>query len=289
MPPSFGYHFDTTGRLSQFVSIAILAARHVGSIGVIVYTADMSISSEEDLEGLRKVGRIVARCLRHMQSRIEPGMTTSELDAIGGTFLEKHGARSAPQLTYNFPGHTCISVNEEAAHGIPSAKILKSGDLVNIDVSAELDGYFADTGGSSIIPPESKLHLAICTAAKRALENAMLEARAGAKLNRIGYAIEKEAKKNGFTVIENLGSHGVGRALHEEPGFIAGYYNKNDNRVLQENQVITIEPFISSGARTVSENGDGWTLVTSPGVFTAQYEHTLVITKGQPLIMTLPG
>ena len=248
----------------------------------------MSINTEKDLEGLRKVGRIVARCLQLMQSKLEPGMTTAELDAIGGQFLAVHGARSAPQLTYNFPGFTCISVNEEAAHGIPGPKVLQAGDLVNIDVSAELDGYFADTGGSAIIPPESKLHLQICAAAKQALENAMLEARAGARLNRIGHAIETEALRNGFTVIENLGSHGVGRALHEEPGFIPGFYDKSDRRILKENQVITIEPFVSSGAREVFENGDGWTLVTNPGVFTAQYEHTLVITKGKPLIMTLP-
>lgn len=249
----------------------------------------MSINSEKDLEGLRRVGRIVARCLQHMQSKLEPGITTGELDSIGGDFLSKHGARSAPQLTYNFPGFTCISVNEEAAHGIPGAKVIRASDIVNIDVSAELGGYFADTGGSAIVPPESKLHLQICAVAKQALENAMLEARAGAKLNRIGYAIEAEASKNGFTVIRNLGSHGVGRALHEEPGFIAGYYEKRDRRVLRENQVITIEPFISSGAREVAENGDGWTLVTKPGVFTAQYEHTMVITKGKPLIMTLPA
>lgn len=248
----------------------------------------MSINSEKDLEGLRKIGKIVARCLQHMQSKIEPGMTTKELDVIGGTFLNLHGARSAPQLTYNFPGFTCISINEEAAHGIPGAKIIKAGDLINIDVSAELGGYFADTGGSSIVPPEKKIHLKICAAAKAALEKAILEARAGAKINRIGHAIESVAVENGLTVIENLGSHGVGRALHEEPSFIAGYYDKRDKRILKENQVITIEPFISSGAHEVFDTGDGWTLATEAGIFTAQYEHTMVITKDKPLIMTLP-
>lgn len=249
----------------------------------------MSIHSEKDLEGLRKIGQIVARCLQLMQSTLEPGITTGELDAIGGAFLAAHGAQSAPKLTYNFPGNTCISVNEEAAHGVPGAKIIGAGDLVNIDVSAELDGYFADTGGSAIVPPQSKLHLKICAVAQRALQKAMREARAGAPLNRIGLAIETEAVRQGLTVIENLGSHGVGRALHEEPGFIPGYYDKRDRRVLKENQVITIEPFISSGAREVFDGGDGWTLLTNPGVFTAQYEHTLVITKGSPLIMTLPA
>lgn len=249
----------------------------------------MSINSEKDLEGLRKIGKIVARCLQYMHSKLEPGITTRELDELGGAFLASHGARSAPKLTYNFPGFTCISVNEEAAHGIPGTKIIKAGDLVNIDVSAELGGFFADTGGSAMVPPEKKIHQQVCAVARKALENALLEARAGAKLNRIGFAIESEAFRNGLTVIENIGSHGVGRALHEEPGFIPGYYDKKDRRILKENQVITIEPFISSGAREVFENGDGWTLVTNPGIFTAQYEHTIVITKGKPLIMTLPA
>lgn len=249
----------------------------------------MSINSEKDLEGLRKIGRIVAQCLQLMHSKAEPGMTTLELDELGGRFLELHGARSAPKLTYNFPGFTCISVNEEAAHGIPGSRVLKPGDLINIDVSAELGGFFADTGGSAILSPKSSRHLQLCDVTKRALERAMLEARAGAKINRIGHAIESEARANGFTVIENIGSHGVGRALHEEPGFIAGYFDKKDRRVLTEGLVITIEPFISTGATEVFETGDGWTLTTAPGIYTAQYEHTMVITKGRPLIMTLPA
>lgn len=247
----------------------------------------MSIESENDLIALRKIGRIVANCLQHMGAKLEPGITTREVDEIGRKFLEHHGARSAPELTYNFPGATCISVNEEAAHGIPGSRILKASDLVNIDVSAELDGYFADTGGSFIIPPGSDLKRKLCLATKNALEAAMKVARAGNKLNEIGKEIEKEAIRNRFTVIENIGSHGVGRALHEEPGFIPGYYDPKDRRVLKEGQVITIEPFLSTGARQVAETGDGWTLATSKKFFTAQYEHTMVITKGAPLIMTL--
>jgi methionyl aminopeptidase len=249
----------------------------------------MSIESSEDLIALRKIGRIVANCLQHMGTRLEPGISTQEIDEVGREYLECHGARSAPKLTYNFPGSTCISVNEEAAHGIPGARILNAGDLVNIDVSAELGGYFADTGGSFIIPPGSKLKQKLCLVTKRALELAMREARAGQKLNQIGRAIEQEARRHNFSVIENLGSHGVGRALHEEPGFIPGFYDSSDKRVLHENQVITIEPFLSTGARQVFDTGDGWTLATSKKFLTAQYEHTLVITKGMPLIMTLPA
>lgn len=248
----------------------------------------MSIESEQDLIALRRIGRIVADCLRVMGQALEPGITTRELDGVGQKYLELHGARSAPQLTYNFPGATCISVNEEAAHGIPGEKVLAAGDLVNIDVSAELDGYFADTGGSFIIPPESNVKHRLCVATKRALELAIDEARAGSSLNKIGRAIETHAHRSNLTVIRNLGSHGVGRALHEEPGFIPGYYDPKDRRILKENQVITIEPFLSTGARAVFDAGDGWTLMTDKKFLTAQYEHTLVITKDRPLIMTLP-
>lgn len=249
----------------------------------------MSIESEEDLIALRKIGRIVANCLQAMGRALEPGMTTGELDFVGKKYLEFHGARSAPQLTYNFPGATCISVNEQAAHGIPGVKVMAAGDLVNIDVSAELAGYFADTGGSFIIPPTTDIKTRLCLATKQALELAIGEARAGQPVNQIGRAISTHARKNKLTVIENLGSHGVGRALHEEPGFIAGYYDPKDKRVLTENLVITIEPFLSTGARNVFDAGDGWTLMTNKKYLTAQYEHTMVITKDRPLIMTLPA
>lgn len=250
----------------------------------------MSIENENDLQSLRIIGKIVAHCLQFMSKNLEPGITTLELDELGRKFLENHGAKSAPRLIYQFPGTTCISVNEEAAHGIPSAtKILKAGDLVNIDVSAELNGYFADTGGSFIIPPVTTLKQNLCRVAQNALARAMKEAKANARINRIGYAVEQEAQKHGFTVIENIGSHGVGRALHEEPNFIQNYWDPRDKRILKEGQVITIEPFISSGANEVYDTGDGWTLSTNPGVFTAQFEHTMVITKGKPLIMTLPA
>lgn len=248
----------------------------------------MSIQTDLDLLSLQKIGKIVAQCLQHMSKQLEPGITTAELDEVGRIFLEKHGAKSAPKLTYGFPGTTCISVNEEAAHGIPGARILKAGDMVNIDVSAELNGYYADTGGSFVIPPDTKLKSRLCLTAKNALKRALQEAKAGARLNRIGQVIEQTAIENGFTVIENLGSHGVGRALHEEPSFIANYHDPRDKRRLNEGQVITIEPFVSSGAHEVFDTGDGWTLATPRGIFTAQYEHTLIVTKNDPIILTLP-
>jgi methionyl aminopeptidase len=213
-------------------------------------------------------------------------MSAFELDQLAGKFLLAHGARSAPKLTYQFPGFTCISVANEMAHGIPTKrKILREGDLVNIDVSAEKDGYFADAGGSFVLGKNAELQK-LSAATERALAAALREAKAGAKIHRIGWAIENEAKKSGYSVIRNIGSHGVGRALHEAPEFIAGYFDAKDTRTLTENLVISIEPFLSNGAEWVEDSGDGWTLKTSHRFRSAQFEHSLVITKNEPMILT---
>src|SRR5690606_32889949 len=187
-------------------------------------------------------------CLQYMGSKIEPGMTTAELDGLGAEFLARHGARSAPELTYKFPGTTCISINHEIAHGVPGDRRIEAGDLVNIDVSAEMNGFFADTGGSFIVPPETKVKRHLCDATRGALKAAMRQAKANSPINLIGKAIEETAAEHKLTVIRNLGSHGVGRALHEEPKFIAPYFDTRDKRRLKEGMVITIEPFISTGA-----------------------------------------
>lgn len=247
----------------------------------------MTIETHDDVVALKRIGRIVSFVLQEMLDTAEPGMTTGELDIIGAKLLEQHGARSAPQLTYNFPGATCISVNEEAAHGIPGNRVIRAGDVLNIDVSAELGGYFADTGGTRVVPPTSPQKTRLCHATRTALEQAMKQARSGLPLNGIGAAIQRTAKMYGFKIIENLGSHGVGRSLHEEPEHIPGYFDPADRRLLKEGMVITIEPFLSTKSRVVTEAADGWTLVGVPGNLSAQYEHTMIITKSDPIVVTL--
>ena len=246
----------------------------------------MTIETQDDVTGLQRIGRVVSMVLQRMLDSAEPGMTTRELDGLGERWLAEHGARSAPKLTYDFPGHTCISINEEAAHGIPGDRIIRAGDMLNIDVSAELGGYWADTGGTHVVPPTNAQKTRLCHATRMALAAAMKEARAGRPINRIGAAIERTAQSYGFRIIENLGSHGVGRALHEEPEHIAGYFDPADKRVLKEGMVITIEPFLSTRSRRVTETDDGWTLVGVPGNLSAQYEHTMIITRGAPIVVT---
>ena len=246
----------------------------------------MTIETHDDVIALQRIGRIVSMVLQRMLDAAEPGMSTRELDQLGERLLAEQGARSAPKLTYNFPGFTCISINEEAAHGIPGDRVIRAGDVLNVDVSAELEGYFADTGGTTVVPPSTALKNRLCHATRTALAEAMKNARAGQPINGIGAAIERTAKAYGFKIIENLGSHGVGRALHEEPEHIAGYFDRTDERVLDEGMVITIEPFLSTKSRIVTETSDGWTLAGVRGNLSAQYEHTMIITKGAPIIVT---
>jgi methionyl aminopeptidase len=246
----------------------------------------MTIETERDVDALKRVGRIVAVVLREMLDSIEPGMTTAQLDDLGRTLLDRHGARSAPQVMYKFPGATCISVNEEAAHGVPGPRVIRPGDVVNVDVSAELDGYFADTGGTRVVPPSTPTKDRLCHATKLALQEAVAEARAGNKLNRIGKAVQRVAKAHQFKIIKNLAGHGVGRSLHEEPDSIVAYFEPRDTRELKEGMVIAIEPFLSTKSTVVEEAGDGWTLVGADGNLSAQYEHTLIVTRGDPIILT---
>lgn len=247
----------------------------------------MTIETDAELQKLKTIGRIVAFILNEMMQRTEPGMTTGELDLIGRDLFESHDARSAPMLSYGFPGYTCISVNEEVAHGVPGGRIIQAGDMVNIDVSGEKDGYFADTGGSFVVPPSTALKDRLCHATKKALEDACMAARAGQPLNQIGRAIEKVARQNRFRVIRNLCSHGVGRSLHEEPREIPGYFERRDMRILQKGQVITIEPFLSTKNKLVAEQADGWTLAGRKDSLSAQYEHSMVITSGRPVLLTI--
>jgi len=247
----------------------------------------MTIDNEDQLEKLRAVGKLVARTLAAMGEALEPGMTTRELDDLGRALLENAGARSAPEVTYNFPGATCISVGPDCAHGIPDDTAIKAGDLINIDVSAELEGFFSDTGASFAVPPTSARIQRLCEDGRRAMWAGIRAVKPGARLNEIGRSIETFAQKNGYSLIRNLASHGVGRSLHDDPSEIPTWYEPRDRRKITDGLVFTIEPFLSLGADSVEEMDYGWTLRPPLREATVQYEHTLVATRRGPLILTL--
>jgi methionyl aminopeptidase len=247
----------------------------------------MTIGNEGELEKLKAAGNLVARTLQAMGAALEPGITTRELDAIGRRMLEAEGARSAPELTYNFPGATCISIGPDVAHGIPDDRAIKAGDLINIDVSAELDGFFGDTGASLAVPPVTKRVERLCRDGRRALWTGIRAVRPGSDLAAPGRQIEAFARTHGYSLVRNLASHGVGRALHEHPTEIPTWNDRSERRKITEGLVFTLEPFLSLGADWVDDTGDGWTLRPPGGEPTVQYEHTLVATRNGPLVLTL--
>lgn len=247
----------------------------------------MSIKTEAELLGMQMVSRAVALTLKAMREHTKPGMSTGEIDAFGAVMLESFGARSAPILIYKFPGHTCISVNNEVAHGIPSDdRILQEGDLVNIDVSAELNGFFADNGGSFVLGEDIHGHQTLVDASKDILRGAIDQLHSGMRISLIGRYIQTEAKKRGYRVIKNLAGHGVGRSLHEEPMEILNCYDAFQRGKLRENSVIALETFISTDSSVAHECGDGWTLKGNKGGYVAQHEHTLLVQKDSALILT---
>ena len=247
----------------------------------------MIVKTNEELQALKDIGYICALIRDKMQEATVPGITTKELDDIAKELFEQHGALSAPIHDENFPGQTCISVNEEVAHGIPGIRVIREGDLVNIDVSALKNGYYADTGISFVVgEADNPMKQKVCDVALEAFDAAMTKVKPGTKLSQIGKAVHATARKNDVTVIKNLTGHGVGQSLHEAPSHVMNYYDPKDKTLLKEGTVIAVEPFISSNATFVTEGKNEWAFETKDKSYVAQIEHTVIVTKDGPLLTT---
>jgi methionyl aminopeptidase len=243
------------------------------------------VRNQKELDGLLRIGQICGQTLLHMAKHVEPGITTRALDEIGAAFLQKHNARSAPITAYKYPGWTCISVNEEVAHGIPGDRVIQAGDLVNIDVSAVLENYWGDTGATMLVPPGLPAHQQLADQTVRALQAGIQAAKANMPIYEIGRSIENVAKKGGYNLIRELAGHGVGRNIHESPN-VFSYFTRKLREPLVEGLVITIEPFLTRGKGRIYTAKDGWTLRTIDKVVAAQYEHTVVIAGDSPILVT---
>jgi len=247
----------------------------------------MTADSQKDIEYLKAIGRICAETLRRMMNSTRAGMTTRELDEIGRALLETEGAKSAPQAMYNFPGATCISVSPVIAHGIPGDHVLREGELIHIDVSAELDGYFADTGASMVVSKRDRNFERLIDATRATLTKALHAAKAGNPLSGIGRTVQNEAMKRGYNIIYDLTGHGIGHKLHESPKSVLNFHDPKDKRILNDGLVLAIEPFLTTGiGRTFTEQ-DGWTIRTMDRAIAAQFEHTIIVTKNEPIILTI--
>ncbi|WP_320052003.1 type I methionyl aminopeptidase [uncultured Acetobacteroides sp.] len=247
----------------------------------------MVISNEEELEGMKRISDAVAVTLKQMREHARVGMSTKELDEYGGMLLNQYGAKSAPKVSYDFPGWTCISLNDEIAHGIPSEKrILQEGDLINIDVSAELGGFFSDNGGSFVLGEDIHHHQKLVDASRNILRTAIMSIHGGLEVSRLGLLIETEAKRAGYKVIKDLSGHGVGRKLHEEPLEILNWQDRSYKQRFRKGGVVAIETFITTFSSYTKTDSNGWTLTGERGGFGCQHEHTILVTDSEPVILT---
>jgi methionyl aminopeptidase len=245
----------------------------------------VSIDNPEDLAGLRAAGAVVRQMLDAMKLSVRPGITTRELDEIGAEVMHRLGAQSAPRMVYGFPGVSCISVNDEAVHGIPGDRILREGDLVKLDVTIEKDGFMADAAVTVPVGKVSAVDNRLMVCAEQAFQDAMQFASAGHRVSEIGHAVEKRVRQSGFSVVRELGGHGIGRTIHEPPS-VPNFPDPSANQLLSEGLVITVEPIIAAGRAGVYVAKDGWTVRTADRKKSAHFEHTLVITNSQPILLT---
>ena len=249
----------------------------------------MTIQTEAELKGLQTAGRVAAETLEAMRQAVRPGITTAEIDDIAREVIDRHGARSAPALVYSFPRSTCISVNEEVVHGIPGPRVLAPGDVVKLDVTVEKNGFMADTACTVVVEPRASEARRLAGCAKQAFRDALAVARAGELVNRVGKVVETTVRSQGFSVIPQLCGHGIGRTIHEKPQ-VANSFDPRNRERFEDGMVVTIEPIITSGAGKVETLSDGWTVTTKDRSLAAHYEHTMVITRGRPILLTaLPG
>jgi methionyl aminopeptidase len=248
----------------------------------------MSVDSPEQLEGLKRVGRLVAATLRRLRAAVVPGVMTGELDQLAAELFTERGARSGPILTYGYPGSICISVDDEVVHGIPGRRVLHAGELVTLDVAAELDGYHADAAITVPVGPTDPRALQLVSATRAALSAGIRAATAGRALRDVGAAVERTARERGFHVIRELTGHGIGRAMHEAPT-VFNWPAPAATQRLKPGLVFTIEPMLAAGDPEIVLDRDGWTVRTRSGCLSAHEEHTIVVTKRAPVVLTSRG
>lgn len=243
------------------------------------------IKTATEIEKMRLAGRTAAVVLEELSHLVKPGVTTGEIDSAAAQIMEKEGCKSAFLGYHNFPGHICISVNEEVVHGIGGSRRLDYGDIVKIDVGINRSGWIGDTARTvpcGVIDPQIEK---LCEATRGMLESALTFATAGRSLGDLSAHIEEQAVKRGYGVVKEFVGHGVGRKLHEEPQ-IPNFGRAGTGPRLKPGMTLAIEPMINLGVSEVKILPDQWTVVTRDGKPSAHFEHTILVTEGPAEILT---
>ncbi|MBK5097005.1 MAG: type I methionyl aminopeptidase [Gemmatimonadetes bacterium] len=246
------------------------------------------LKTVEEIEQIQTAGEIVAGVLELVASRVEPGMTTEQLDRMAESFIRDHdGAEPAFKGLYGFPATLCTSLNEEVVHGIPSvSRRLAAGDLISVDVGVKRGGMFADAAVTvpvGDVGPEAERLLRVT---RESLDRGVAEARPGARLGDVGAAIQQHVEDAGYSIVRELVGHGVGHEPHEEP-HVPNFGQRGRGEVMDSGLVIAIEPMVNDGARHIRTLADGWTVVTADGSLSAHFEHTVAVTAGGPRVLTV--
>lgn len=246
----------------------------------------MIIRTTEELAGMKRVGSLVARTLDVMERMVAPGVTTADLDRAAEACAVVEGARSAPRMTYDFPGFTCISVNEQVVHGVPGPRVIQPGDIVKVDVTLELDGFLGDSARSVLVPPVSDSAQRLHAAAVEAFDAGLAAAQVGATIRDVGAAVGAVAAARGLQVLKQLSGHGIGRKLHEPPD-VPNWADPEATTILRDGMVFALEPMFAVSDHTVTDEKDGWTVRTRRRSLAIHHEHTIMVRAGQlPLILT---
>lgn len=247
----------------------------------------IELKKPAEIEQMRESGRVVARAIRAMSEAIAPGVATLQLDRIAAEVAAQAGATCSFLNYRGYPAHTCISINEEVIHGIPSAdRVLREGDIVDLDIGIFRDGWHADASWSfpvGAVSPEAQRLLSVT---RECLMQGIAKARIGNRLGDIGSVIQRYAESHRFSVVREMVGHGIGRTLHEEPS-VPNYGKPKTGPPLREGMTFCIEPMVNQGTPKVKTLEDGWTIVTADGKLSAHFEHTVAITRDGPAVLTL--
>ena len=248
----------------------------------------ISLKSPREIEAMRRAGRITAQARALAASMVAPGVTTLEIDQAVRRFIEKQGARPSFLGYSGFPGSACISVNEEVIHGIPGHRVLKEGDIVSVDVGAFIGGFHGDCAGTYPCGKVSDEAMRLIRVTEQSFWEGMKYARQGCRVSDIGHAVQEYVEANGFSVVRDFVGHGVGARLHEPPE-VRNFGPAGHGPRLMAGMTLAVEPMVNAGDWRVKVLKDGWTTVSLDGSLTAHYENSILITEGDPEILTDPG
>ncbi|MGI6065749.1 MAG: type I methionyl aminopeptidase [Bacillota bacterium] len=245
----------------------------------------ITIKTPKQIELMAKAAKILTACHRELRKIIRPGITTLQIDHFAEEFIESHGAKAEQKGYHGYPFATCASVNDEICHGFPTHTPLKEGDIVTIDMVVNLNGWLADSAWSYPVGQISKEAEKLLKVTKECLYIGIEKAVIGNRLGTVSHAIQSHAESHGYSVVRDFTGHGIGQSMHEDPQ-VLHFGQPNKGIKLSEGMVFTIEPMINVGSYKLTIDQNGWTARTADGSLSAQYEHTIAITKNGPLVLT---